>query len=582
MKVLDRSSRNRLGRRESQMAYGPLTKGHISSISRGELYSEAGQWRPDRYTLPFPDRLAEFVETYFEALPADTAGRKATLTVRIQQGAAEHGVRLARNTLNEWLTGGRDPSVSSSDAQTRENIYKLCAALDLDQELAEELFEKVFFSRAFDLKVLKELAFFFFARRDYQEGVEGCRWYQTGEATWNAVRSSVEPDADGEEETVRNTVLLADQTAVMNEVEFLHYLSQHQNSFQRENRYIRARESIREYARTACRLAKILPQRQDGDDIPYEPLINHILGYSQRSVSGAGGTVSSLKSLPPQLTTNFPTGQILRKICIGDACSYDQVYKMFCLLLFYCYHANLSGGINREQRLNGFLRFANLSLEQQGCTELYPRQPYGGLLLFCAAQENPISALRDFVESAVAEESENVLMQRMQDVPGISDEQRRALIRCAEWEPFLVSLIAGTMSRRGCTLRPEALTQSGYYDDRPVEIIQKLYLGAGFSAEEKQVLECCALLPTDGVSETLFRQLFPDRSFSTALKLADCGWLSKDKGSWSMHHRIRKAVLGQEVEGKHIRAFLNDAARLDPSTLAEREAIQWKKLLRHK
>ena len=41
------------------MSYGPLTEGHIGRLSRGEIYSEAGEWRPDAYTLPFPERLAE-------------------------------------------------------------------------------------------------------------------------------------------------------------------------------------------------------------------------------------------------------------------------------------------------------------------------------------------------------------------------------------------------------------------------------------------------------------------------------------------------------------------------------------------
>ena len=80
------------------MAYGPLTEGHIGSISRGEIYSEAGEWRPDTYALPFPDRLAEFYETYFDVLPADSIGRKTALTAAINNGAADHGVKISRST----------------------------------------------------------------------------------------------------------------------------------------------------------------------------------------------------------------------------------------------------------------------------------------------------------------------------------------------------------------------------------------------------------------------------------------------------------------------------------------------------
>ena len=572
--------------RKQRMAYGPLTKRHLSSISRSEVFAQAGEWRPDVYTLPFPERLAEFAESYFEPLPMDEAGRKAALTALIQRGAAERGVKLARNTLNEWLKGGRDPSVSSSDTQTRENVYRLCAALDLDMELTEELFEKVFFTRAFDLKVLKEFAFFFFARKDYRDGVEGCQWYATGEQVWKDVGKAVLPEETEPEQAIQNTVLLADQTAVMNDREFLHFLSTHQETFLRENRFGRARERIRDYARRACRMTPELAMETVGktaeEDIPYEPLLNRILGFSQRGVSEAAGTVSSLKSLPPQLKTNFPTGQILRKICIGDICSYDQVYKMFCLLLFYCYHVKLKPGTDRERRFGDFLRFANLSLEQEGCTELYPRQPFGGLLLFCAAQEDPLAALREFLETAIAEESEAVLMESMRGVPGLTDGQRLGLIRCAERDPFLVKLIAGTMSRKSCSLRPEKLTNARYFDDRAAEIIQLLYSGAGFSKDEKRILECFALLPPEGVQDELFRLLFSENDRPAVQGLVRCGWLNCERGCWSMWHLIRRVVAEQEVAGKEAGKFLAAAAALPAGPLTEDCAATLKKILKHR
>ena len=564
------------------MAYGPLTKGHISSFSKGEVYSEAGDWRPDAFTLPFPERLAEFIESYFDELPAGQSERKAAMTGLIQRGAAGHGVKLSRNTLNEWLTGGRDPSVSSSDSQTRENIYRLCAALNLDMELTEELFEKVFFSRAFDLKVMKEFAFFFFARRDLKAGIEGCRWYAAGEYVWESAEKTVHPAGSDAEPPIKNTVLLADRTETMNEKEFLAFLSGHQDTFVRENRFARARERISETARSICRIIPELRQESAEEEIPYEPIINHILGYSQRSSSGAVGTVSSLKSQPPQLTTNFPTGQILRKICIGDVCSYDQVYKMYSLLLFYRYHAVLPAAANREQRFGDFLRFANLSLEKEGCMELYPRQPYGGLLLFCAAQDDPVAALQEFIGTAVAEESEAVLMERLLKVPGISSEHCQALVRCAEWDPFLVGLIEGTMSRTSCTLQPDALIHANIYDNRAEEFVQLLYSCAGFSPEEKRVLECSALLPPDGVSDRLFRELFSEADCATAQALVHCGWLNCIKKVWNMDYRIRRTIAGQQVAGKDAREFLDRAAELAEEKLPSRDEAQLKKLLKQR
>ena len=562
------------------MAYGPLTKGHLSCLSRGEIYSEAGEWRPDAYTLPFPERLAEFIESYFDLLPADASARKTAITELINSGAAARGVKLARNTLNEWLTGKRDPSVSSSDSQTRDNIYRLCAALDLDLELTQELFEKVFFTRAFNLKVLKELAFYFFARRDLLAGTEGCRWYATGLKVWEEVENTVLPSDYEAQQPIRDTVLLEDRTAVMNESEFLQFLSTHPETFFRENQYVRSRDRIREYARKACLMTRELSHVINGE-IPYEPLINSILGYSQRGVSGATGTVSSLKSLPAQLTTNFPTGQILRKICIGDACSYDQIYKMFSLLLFYCFHAN-SVSRSTEQRFGDFLRFANLSLERDGCTELYPRQPYGGLLLFCAAQDDPLAALREFIETAVSEESEAVLLEKTEQVPGMKPDAALALIRSLERDPFLVELTAGTLCRNSCSLDPDRLIRSRHYDDPVGETIQTLYTHAGFSGDEKRILECCSILPPDGVSGLLFRLLFPEKDRLIAQELEKCCWLKYTKEVWSMHYQIRKVIIDQEVSGAYARDFLDTAARLPTESLSAGDASQLKKILKQR
>ena len=573
------------------MSYRPLTEGHIGRLSRGEIYSEAGEWRPDAYTLPFPDRLAEFYESYFDVLPVELVSRKTALAAAINKGAADHHVKISRSTLNEWLSGGRDPSVSSSDEQTRENIYRLCAAFDLDMELTEELFEKVFFTRAFDLKAMKEFAFFFFARKDYKDGIEGCRWYQTGEKVWEDVSGMTRADTSDAEQPVRNTVLLADRTEAMNEAEFLRFLSSHPQTFAKENRFARARERIREYAGKAWQMTPELASesgqrigrgRSREADIPYEPLINNILGYAQRSTVGATGMISSLKSLPPQLTANFPTGQILRKICIGDVCSYDQIYKMFSLLLFYCYHVKLPVSKNREQRFKDFLRFVNLSLEREGCTELYPRQPYGGLLLFCAAQEDPIAALQEFIETAVAEESETVLVERMKHVPGVRQDTCLALIRCLDRDPFLTELTAGTLSRETCTVKAETLIHAKYYDDRPGEIIQMLYSGAGFSSEEKRVLECGALLPADGISGELFHLLFSGHDRETARKLVANGWLNCDKNRWSMNFRVRRVLSGQSVSGTAAREFLDSASSIPLEGLAPKDTTQMKKILKQR
>lgn len=113
--------------------------------------------------------------------------------------------------------------VSSSDMQTRDNIYKVCAALDYDYELTQEMLEKLFYSRAFNLKSINKLAFLFFAQRDYEDGVIGCRWYDAGQKTVERVLGY--DQAEVIEKTIADSSLILDQTALMDEDDFITFLA---------------------------------------------------------------------------------------------------------------------------------------------------------------------------------------------------------------------------------------------------------------------------------------------------------------------------------------------------------------------
>ena len=214
------------------MEYGLNTKQFLGLLNSGEVLQKAGGWTPDAFTLPFPERLAAMVSEYYD-LPSEPFHQKTALYDLIRAGAEQHGTSFSRTTLNQWLNGKRDPSVSSSDQATRENIYRLSAALDFDLELTVELFEKVFFSRAFFPKDLQELTWFYFARRDYVQNISGAAWYQEGLQMFNRLRTSPETV---QEAPITETTLLLSQAELLSELEFLHFLQRHRSTFSKENR----------------------------------------------------------------------------------------------------------------------------------------------------------------------------------------------------------------------------------------------------------------------------------------------------------------------------------------------------------
>ena len=560
------------------MAYGPQTTQKITKISSGEMFTEAGNWQPDDFTVPFPQRLAEHLSAYHD-IGGKASGIRDVIRSYIKAGAEKNGVKISRNTIAEWLSGGRDPSVSSSDANTRENIYKLCAALDYDYEMAYELFEKVFFTRPFNPKSITELAYFYFARRDYENFVGGCRWYQKGRSVADALfLDSREPT--GEAAPITDSRLIVDRTQIMDEAEFIRFLSANPSTFSRQNQYVAARKEVLKYAQKACSgvFAGWDPKK---DEIPYDKLINHILGYSQRSVTVASGSVAALRFLPAQLTTNFPTGQILRKICSGDVCSYDQIYKMLCLLLFYCY---FSGRSSRpaQSSFRDFLRFSNISLDRVGCAELYPCQAYGGLILFCAAQQDPIDALQSFILHAAEEESEAVLQERLtKAVPGLKNSTALSLVRAYECSPFLVNLTASALSSGSCTADTGFLMKAGGDEDR---ICRYLLENAGLTEAEMYLLRCFTYMPSNGITERLFSLLADEKERTEALSLAGAQWIDHSSTGWRMDYRIRSAVTDlMPVDfsaRKDCSAFFDAANRVDQITLSEKEIAQIRYIIR--
>ena len=560
------------------MAYGPQTTQKITKLSSGEMFTEAGNWQPDDFAVPFPQRLAEHLSAYHD-LPAEGPGLLDAVRSYIKAGAEKNGVKISRSTLTEWLSGGRDPSVSSSDANTRENIYRLCAALDYDYEMAYELFEKVFFTRPFNPKSTAELAYFYFAKRDYENFVGGCRWYHRG----RSVADALFPDGGepaGAAAPITDSRLIVDRTQIMDEEEFIGFLAANPATFSRKNQYMAARGEVLKYAQKACSGA-FADWDAKKDEIPYDKLINHILGYSQRSVTVASGSVAALRFLPAQLTTNFPTGQILRKICGGDACSYDQIYKMLCLLLFYCY---FSGRSSRpaQSGFRDFLRFSNLSLDRVGCAELYPCQAYGGLILFCAAQQDPIDALQSFILNAAEEESEAVLQERLtKAVPGLKNSTALSLVRAYECSPFLVNLTASALSSGACTADTGFLMKAGGDEDR---VCRYLLENAGLSETEMCLLRCFTFAPSDGITERLFSMLADEKERAAALSLAGAQWIDRSSSGWRMDYRIRSAVTDlMPVDfsaRKDCGAFFDAANRVDQISLSEKEIGQIRYIIR--
>ncbi len=545
------------------MAYGSETRKNIARINE-ESSRTTADWSPDAFTLPFPERFLSMIGNYFD-LPSDPWQQKAAVSELIMNGAKERGIRFSRTTLGEWLAGGRDPSVSGSDQKTRENIYRVCAALDFDMELTQELFEKVFFTRAYFPKDLQELAWYYFARRDYELGEPGAGWYAKG----LRVTELLQPDT--EEKPITETSMILRNAEVLEEAEFVRFLSRSGASFTKENRNRAARDRIRLLALECCEICDI-GRASELREIPWDTLINRIIGYNQRGLNSAG-PVSGMKNLPAQLTTNFPTGQILKNICNGDETGFDRICKMLCLLMFRRFFFRRTGDVN------GFLRFANLQLDEMGFPELYPGQPYCGMLLFCAAQKDPNRALREFICRAAETESEQSLLDRIRRVfPSEDAETEKQLLLACGKELFTVDLLCALQSKKPLNVPDLLRIWDGETDGELAAEQTRQYLLDETVPEEEDraLLRAFSLFPPAGITEELFGRLFTDPQKRRAEDLAERGWVRHADGLWRMDFRIRGLVFDQDwfPRGDNCRAFAEQFLALWDCEEVSRDALR--------
>ena len=102
------------------------------------------------------------------------------------------------------------------------------------------------------------------------------------------------------------------------------------------------------------------------------------------------------------------------------------------------------------------------------------------------------------------------------------------------------------------------------------------------SEDEKRILKCCYLLPSSGVSDSLFKQMFPDKDYFIANDLVKSDWMKCKKGVWSMHFQIRKIIIDQKVSGAYFQGFLDSVANLSTDNLSSEDASSLNKLLKHR
>ena len=313
------------------------------------------------------------------------------------------GADISRQTLTHWLSTGR----VAHNTVARENIYKLCFALNMNAHQTEEFFLKAYLDRPFNYKNLYETVCFF------------CLNHQGQYRYSDVARIKAEIEAASplvSNESPEFTVMIRRSLkSCSTEEDLMEYWRRQSASFGPVKHTAKS-----EVNALLKRCYEVVPEDRKKRIKKPGALLEEIFDYRARGVAG-GKKVHSFSiaksSLPDSIKLNFPDPQKIWKILKDiekntDKATDDMLRKTIIALNFYAYYA-AEGLRKKNPRKYGqpskmpFEEFTvqlNLCLERCGYLRIYWQNPYDWMFGYCAKQKDPITALRKIIEVCYLDE----------------------------------------------------------------------------------------------------------------------------------------------------------------------------------
>lgn len=304
----------------------------------------------------------------------------------------EAKVDISRQNIVNWFGNG----MPSSGEGGRENVYKLCFALHMNEEETMEFFLKAYLERPFNYKKLNEAVYFFCLKNKlhYTDAVRII-------AEINGITPEDNPNADDVTEQIGDRI-----SEISNEDILIQYLTENRSGFVTQNK------TATEYIQSKLELCM---KRVGANSI--DELLSVIYGYAARATEGYKQKREKLVSKPvykesisksrfPRLIKrNFPQRQQMEDIIKWKA-SYEVIRKALIMLNFYDFFTskqtsdkkNKEDNENREEIVfDEFVDEINENLYKCGYVQMYWRNPYDWMIGYCASAIDPIRELQNLI-----------------------------------------------------------------------------------------------------------------------------------------------------------------------------------------
>ncbi|MEE1066194.1 MAG: hypothetical protein UH249_08695 [Acutalibacteraceae bacterium] len=344
----------------------------------------------------FTEKLLDQIKKSGYDADSDDAGQ---LTSYVLSCCKSEGISISRQNIINWLSGGTPVSSSAG----RDNVYKLCFALGMNEKQTGEFFLKAYLERPYNYKNIAESVYYFCLKNGlgYSKATE-------------ILQKIEEIPLSGNDSTIETTELVGRAVdAIRDERDLIKYLAENRASFSKQNKT--ATEKINQLLTECMELAEreysiTNPHEESISVTNVDELLNVIYGYSARATEGFeeknGKSVPkavykesiSESSFPELIRRNFPQRQQFENIGKNKA-SYDVIRKALVMLNFYHFFADAT--VNDADLESGlfdeFVIEINETLERCGYVQLYWRNPYDWMIGYCACSPSPLAELRDLI-----------------------------------------------------------------------------------------------------------------------------------------------------------------------------------------
>lgn len=297
-------------------------------------------------------------------------------------------------TLRSWLSGAKMPAGSSTG---RENVFRLCFALEMDAVKTAEFFLKSYLSRPFNYKNTKEAVFFYclLNGKDYNDALR----------IITAVEK-IQPDGFAGRET--ETEHLGNQIAAFREeADFIRYLSGHRYS--EKEQHLTAAAEIDKLLQSCYHLASketAYTKEKAKDILSEDALLDVIYDYDAYIMKSEENLTIQDSRLPKVLKTNWLDRQSFQNIKVRGKISDDVYRKALILLTFYKFYAMAylsqrkkrnEADIDLREYSGQFMDQLDSTLSKCGYVQSYNRNPFDWVILNCASYPNPLTQFRDII-----------------------------------------------------------------------------------------------------------------------------------------------------------------------------------------